>query len=667
VPLVDEALQARVVVESERPGRYRFAHPLLGETVLKGISATRKAHLHGELGSALEARLEGRAEQQATRLASHFGEAAVVEEQLRAKALHYLEAAARTAESSFAWAQATASYARWLELAEDPLPEDRASILEAKASAARFASQNPTEAWQGFLEAVEEYQTADDPVGVARSALKAIALPVPMEWRRDLAVQAWHSIRNVDVVLEGQLIASRIRLQGLDTAEVSALARRLEELRGMVDAPVLEAEAESLRVDAAIRIRDLRTAAARARTAAERYEALGDVRAAAAATHSGYLALSLLGEVDAGREALERLRTMARASGNLAMGGYALMGLAGIHRTRADWTAFRQAATEIPPSNFTGQLYAAEEQELRGDGERACALLPPARLAGAVEAFQLIMYGARARILFNAGRAAEAASEFDQWRGVFDAVLAHDASSVPKTLETVAFPFPLESAIALVDDCLVALASDELALTALAVLNATPDIRAAAEFRGVDSLRGRPRAVYTGPRSPLSTTLRGSPGPSANAVRSRQAAASLAWLRSLRIRVTMSLRRNISRRRVRCSLAMTSSSTPTKSLIGRSPRGLKASIHRRTSRACPTGIVQEPSIHSLPLDVTHAAGMLQEDRAPTATVVDLIQPGAQGATGDVRTRLGCTRATLDGMEQRLLGELSGRQSRSGWR
>ena len=67
--LVEEAVDARVIEEMDRPGRYRFTHALMQETLLAELSTTRRIRLHGRIGEALEQRWGDQAEERAARLA----------------------------------------------------------------------------------------------------------------------------------------------------------------------------------------------------------------------------------------------------------------------------------------------------------------------------------------------------------------------------------------------------------------------------------------------------------------------------------------------------------------------------------------------------------------------------------------------------------------------
>ena len=95
--LIEEALDARVIEETETAGRYRFTHAQMQETLLAELSTTRRVRLHGQVGEALEKRYGARAEERAARLALHFAEAATLSPRFSEKAAHYSALAGRQA------------------------------------------------------------------------------------------------------------------------------------------------------------------------------------------------------------------------------------------------------------------------------------------------------------------------------------------------------------------------------------------------------------------------------------------------------------------------------------------------------------------------------------------------------------------------------------------
>ncbi len=130
--LIEEALEARVIEEMPQPGRYRFTHALMQETLLSELSTTRRVKIHGQVGQALERRWGELADQRATRLARHFVEAAILSPEMAERAMHYSRLAAQQAESQYGWAEAARHWETVLELTEErgESGEELAQILE---------------------------------------------------------------------------------------------------------------------------------------------------------------------------------------------------------------------------------------------------------------------------------------------------------------------------------------------------------------------------------------------------------------------------------------------------------------------------------------------------------------------------------------------------------
>jgi class 3 adenylate cyclase/tetratricopeptide (TPR) repeat protein len=98
VDLLDGAVQGQVLAEEAGAiGRYRFAHPLIRETIYGDISVTRRALLHRRLGEAVESLYEDRLAEYARALAHHFHAAGDAR-----KAFEYHRQAADQAERGMA-------------------------------------------------------------------------------------------------------------------------------------------------------------------------------------------------------------------------------------------------------------------------------------------------------------------------------------------------------------------------------------------------------------------------------------------------------------------------------------------------------------------------------------------------------------------------------------
>jgi DNA-binding SARP family transcriptional activator len=123
--LLDEAVGANLVEEEDRPGRYRFTHALVRETLTASLSLTRRGRLHAAVAVALESRLAADPEL-VTEVAHHFVLGAGVRPQLAEAAVRHSVNAARLAEGRGAldealshWEQALT--AEGLAPAEEPL------------------------------------------------------------------------------------------------------------------------------------------------------------------------------------------------------------------------------------------------------------------------------------------------------------------------------------------------------------------------------------------------------------------------------------------------------------------------------------------------------------------------------------------------------------------
>lgn len=117
----DEALAARLVLETATPGRLRFAHALVRQTLEDELSTMRRSHLHQQIGLALERRF-GDADSAVGELARHFAEAAGIGEGERAA--RYAERAAVQALGRGAAEQAADLFERALELSPPDADHD---------------------------------------------------------------------------------------------------------------------------------------------------------------------------------------------------------------------------------------------------------------------------------------------------------------------------------------------------------------------------------------------------------------------------------------------------------------------------------------------------------------------------------------------------------------
>ena len=232
--LVEEAIRAQVIEETEQAGRYRFTHALMQETLLDELSTTRRVMLHGRVAEALERRWGQRANEFATRLARHFSESSSLTTEHASKAVHYLREAARQAESRAAWGEATRLYEsaiQRVELIPDLAIRDEAALhLGAGRSYTLDVDYRP--ATRHLLTAAEQYRVAGDWRGQAATAAQFGPLwqAMPAERIAAIVTTALDGLGDSDPALRAELLALRAltsQMLGEDTAPDMAEAARL--------------------------------------------------------------------------------------------------------------------------------------------------------------------------------------------------------------------------------------------------------------------------------------------------------------------------------------------------------------------------------------------------------------------------------------------------------
>jgi tetratricopeptide (TPR) repeat protein len=166
---LDEAVAARVVSDVPgAPGRLRFDHVLIRDTLYDGLMSARRVHLHGLAVSAIE-QLHGEGSgPQVAELARHSIAAGNQE-----KGVRYARQAAGEALEQLAYEEAARLYRLALEALELTRPVDpvaRAELLLAVGDALTLAGST-ADATQTFLSAAELARTAGVPELFARAAL----------------------------------------------------------------------------------------------------------------------------------------------------------------------------------------------------------------------------------------------------------------------------------------------------------------------------------------------------------------------------------------------------------------------------------------------------------------------------------------------------------------
>ncbi|AUX28224.1 MULTISPECIES: AAA family ATPase [Sorangium] len=152
------------------PGRYRFSHALVAETLVQELPPARRALLHRRAAEALEARHEGDPAAPLHEIARHWLEAGVAS---APRATRAAERAARLAMARLAFADAAALYERALAaeaLASPVDPARQGELLVAHVEALARAEQRAS-AEAACGRAVELARARGDGALLARAAL----------------------------------------------------------------------------------------------------------------------------------------------------------------------------------------------------------------------------------------------------------------------------------------------------------------------------------------------------------------------------------------------------------------------------------------------------------------------------------------------------------------
>ncbi|MEZ4552299.1 MAG: protein kinase [Dehalococcoidia bacterium] len=186
--MIEEGLAARVIEELPQPGRYRFTHALMQETLLDELTTTRRVRLHGQVGEALERRWGPLAEERAPRLALHFLESSTLTSAHAEKAYRYATLAAEQAEARQAWSEAARWWGQAVSLIESEAPPADADLAQAlyRWGRAQELSADYREAWRNLNRALDLFRERRDGVGFARAVL---ALPVVAPYPRLKAIR----------------------------------------------------------------------------------------------------------------------------------------------------------------------------------------------------------------------------------------------------------------------------------------------------------------------------------------------------------------------------------------------------------------------------------------------------------------------------------------------
>jgi class 3 adenylate cyclase len=454
--LIEQGLEARVIEEMGQPGRYRFTHALMQETLLDELSTTRRVRLHGQVGEALEKRFGARADERASRLAQHFVDAATLTARHAAKAVHYSKLAAQQAEAQFAWDEAAKHYEDCLTLvsdAEDNLGEDEATLLTTLGTCARNAGDYRA-SWRSLMRAMTVYRQRDDGPGMAKATLELLRIDAPPDRQVQLARDALEALRGEEPYLEAQLLAVLCMPQFArgDPERTTRDRQRAEELalaHGYDDVEAQLVYAEATRV--AFLGRDFSRAVELHLEAHNKFARAGKVRDAAIAKQYSAFNVLLQGDLDQALTAAAESLAYARQHHIHFVEMVSSDFIAATLLARCDFEAFDTLSEERNANeSYLLSLMQAARAEMMGDVERAVALLPDPRVGGGYPLYLAQIHAGRARVLLNAGHEGRAKEDFARMREAMDNnPMSVTVEGIPLTRPAFA---PLDEALTILAD-----------------------------------------------------------------------------------------------------------------------------------------------------------------------------------------------------------------------
>jgi class 3 adenylate cyclase/tetratricopeptide (TPR) repeat protein len=237
---LDEAIRAQIVQEIlGAPGRFRFAHALVRETLYEELTAARRVRLHRHAAGVFESLSPDDPDRFVSELAYHLLEAAQVAEV--DKTVQYASRAAARATSLFAFEEAIRLYERALgalELREEPDEPTRFDLV-AGLGDAQWNAGDSEGATASFATAITIADALGDNERYAIAAVGASGLPeyilsdfkggaVHRQLERALSL-----LPKEDSVLRARVCASLATVLALDQTEAEQRAALVEESMSM--------------------------------------------------------------------------------------------------------------------------------------------------------------------------------------------------------------------------------------------------------------------------------------------------------------------------------------------------------------------------------------------------------------------------------------------------
>lgn len=355
------------------PGRYRFTHALMQETLLAELSTTRRVRLHGQVAEALERRFGDRADERAARLAPHFVESATLNREHAAKAARYSWLAGQQAQQVAAWVESIRHYQQCVTLIDDagnPLGVDLAQVLTELGRCLLFIVEF-RDAWRSLMRAIELYREREDGEGFARAVIAVQPIASPAARLHSLIDEVLALGGDTDSHTTARLLAHRARGSS-DAAgrEAAERAATLSAQHGFAD---VDAALLIQRADDAVDDGTVRAAADLLREAARTAFTAESTADAVYAQFMGVALTFMLGDFTALDRDLTALSEMGKRLRH-ADATYVASTLAGgLARLRGDLEEAVRLAPDLSATNQLDMLATVHAE--RGDVAAALALL----------------------------------------------------------------------------------------------------------------------------------------------------------------------------------------------------------------------------------------------------------------------------------------------------
>jgi hypothetical protein len=170
IAVVETALEAGLLVESDVPGHLSFAHALIGHALYSDLPASRRARAHRAIAEAIENQCNGDFSARIGELAYHWAHTTQLQEPN--KAIEYAQLAGDRALQQLAPDEAVRWYSDALEMLrrQDPTDDQLRAVLLVSLGEAQRQSGNPAYR-ETLLEAAHLARGANDTDTLVRAAL----------------------------------------------------------------------------------------------------------------------------------------------------------------------------------------------------------------------------------------------------------------------------------------------------------------------------------------------------------------------------------------------------------------------------------------------------------------------------------------------------------------